>query len=191
MCCTAVALTSGLGVCVPRAVARQAFAKELNLLVKINAAKGGQNLFSNDQRNKATRQIFEGAKPTIERLAIISGRVVEELKELAALEKWLPIKEATVLRRRVGALSDRVLALMEEPDDDALLSKTRLDAITSLLKAIDRLKIAILDLNDEVIASHDETEITAAYAVIDRRIEDLAEAYAKKLVEGQLNAGSN
>jgi hypothetical protein len=165
--------------------------KELDLLAKINAIKVAQKPVADDQRNKATRQIFEGAKPTIERLAIISGRVVEELKELAARENWLPLQEATILRRRLSALSDRVLALMEEPDDDALLSKTRLDAITSLLKAIDRLKAAIVDLNDEVMASHDETEITTAFAVIDQRIEDLAEAYAKKLVEGQLNAGPN
>jgi hypothetical protein len=165
--------------------------KERDLLAKINAIKVAQNPMSNDQRNKATRQIFEGAKPTIERLAIISGHVVEELKELAARENWLPIQEATVLRRRLSALSDRVLALMEEPDEDALLSKTRLDAITSLLKAIDRLKAAIVDLSDEVMASHDETEITTAFAAIDQRIEDLAESYAKKLVEGQLNAGPN
>jgi hypothetical protein len=165
--------------------------KERDLLAKINAIKVAQNPVPNHQRNKATRQIFEGAKPTIERLAIISGHVVEELKELAARENWLPIQEATVLRRRLSALSDRVLALMEEPDEDALLSKTRLDAITSLLKAIDRLKAAIVDLSDEVMASHDETEITTAFAAIDQRIEDLAEAYAKKLVEGQLNAGPN
>ncbi len=152
---------------------------------KINSAKVGQNSTSIEFRNKITRQIFEGAKPTLERLAIISGRLIEELKDLAAQENWLPIQEGTVLRRRLSALSDRFLALMEEPDEDALLSKPRLDAITSLLKAIDRLKAAIVDLSDEVMTSHDETEITTAFAVIDQRIEDLAHAYAKKLVEGQ------
>ena len=107
-------------------------------MAKINSAKVGQNSTSIELRNKMTRQIFEGAKPTLERLAIISGRLIEELKDLAAQENWLPLQEGTVLRRRLRALSDRFLALMEEPDDDALLSKTRLDAITSLLKAIDR-----------------------------------------------------
>jgi hypothetical protein len=92
------------------------------------------------------------------------------------------------MRRRLTVLSDRVLALMEEPDDDALLAKTRLDAITSLLKAIDRLKAAILDLDDEVVLENDEAEITTAFAAIDQRIEDLAQAYAKKLVENYIAA---
>jgi hypothetical protein len=142
-------------------------------------------------QNKATRQLFEGAKPTLERLALISNRVVDELRELAARENWTPIQEATVMRRRLSVLSDRVLALMEEPDEDALLAKTRLDVITSLLKAIDRLKAAISDLSDEMEPAHDETKVTTAFAAIDKRIEDLAQAYAKKLVESQSDAGAN
>ena len=141
-----------------------------------------------EETNKATRQLFEGAKPTLERLATASNRVIDELKELAARENWRPILAATVMQRRLSVLSDRVLALMEEPDEDALLAKTRLDAITSLLKAIDRLKIAISDLSEEVALNNDEAEITTAFAVIDKRIEDLAHAYAKKLVEGQSEA---
>ena len=144
-----------------------------------------------DNRNKVTRQLFEGAKPTLERLALISNRVFDELKELSARENWLPVQDAILLRQRLQVLSDRVLALMEEPDEDALLSKTRLDAITSLLKAIDRLKAVLADLTDEVALNHDETEITTAFAAIDQRIEELAEAYAKKLVEGQFNTGAD
>ena len=144
-----------------------------------------------DIRNKATRQLYEGAKPTLERLAAVSNRVVDELKSLAARENWLPIQEATVMRRRLSVLSDRVLALMEEPDEDALLAKTRLDAITSLLKAIDRLKAAIADLSEEAGLAYDDTEVTTAFVAIDQRIVELAEAYAKKLVEGQSETGTN
>ena len=164
--------------------------RESDLLAKINSTKIAMPPVSIEQRNKATRQIFEGAKPSLERLAVMSGRLIDELKELAARENWLPIQEGTVLRRRLSALSDRVLALMEEPDEDALLSKTRLDAITSLLKAIDRLKLAIVDMNDEVTASHDETEIITAFETIDKRIEELAHAYAKKLVQNYIAAQS-
>jgi hypothetical protein len=150
--------------------------------------RDGQNNDLTELQNKAARLLFEGAKPTLERLAIVSNRLIGELKELAARENWAPIQEATVMRRRLTVLSDRVLALIEEPDDDALLAKTRLDAITSLLKAIDRLKAAILDLDDEVVLENDEAEITTAFAAIDQRIEDLAQAYAKKLVENYIAA---
>ena len=154
-------------------------------MAKLNSTKAMQTSTLVEQRNKVMRQVFEGAKPTIERLAIISGRVIDELRVLAAQENWLPIQDGAVLRRRLSALSDRALALMEEPDEDALLSKTRLDAITSLLKAIDRLKAAIVDLIDEVSVDHDEAALTKAFAIIDQRIEHLAEAHAKKLVQSQ------
>jgi hypothetical protein len=165
--------------------------KERELLANNTIIKAKSQTRAIAHRNKVTRQLFEGAKPTIDRIAIISDRMIDELQELAARENWRPIQEGSVLRRRLSALSDHVLSLMEEPDDDALLSKTRLDAITSLLKAIDRLKLAIADLSDEVGLAHDETEVTTAFAVIDRRIEDLALAYAKKLVEDQPEAGAN
>jgi hypothetical protein len=165
--------------------------KEHDLLAKNLISKTKPQTHSSDQRNKATRQLYEGAKPTLERLATVSNRLIDELKDLSARENWLPVQEAIVMRRRLSVLSDRVLALMEEPDEDALLAKTRLDAITSLLKAIDRLKVVIADMSDEVAISHDETEITTAFAAIDQRIGELAEAYAKKLVEGQFEAGTN
>lgn len=160
-------------------------------MVKTTTVKSRQETSQTNIQNKAARQLFEGAKPTLERLAAVSNRMIDEIKELAARENWLPIQETTVMQRRLSALSDRVLALMEEPDEDALLSRTRLDAITSLLKAIDRLKAAIVDLSDEVAVAHDETEITTAFASIDQRIEELAEAYAKKLVEGQSETGAH
>ena len=160
-------------------------------MAKNNSARLKTTATNIELRNKATRQIFEGAKPTIEKLALVSNRLADELKELSALENWMPVQEAAVMKTRLAVLSDRVLALMEEPDEDALLSKTRLDAITSLLKAIDRLKAAIADLSDEVSVDHDEAVVTNAFAIIDQRIEDLAEAYAKKLVESQPSTGAN
>jgi hypothetical protein len=170
---------------------RRRFVRERTLLTKTTTVKSRQETPQTNIQNKAARQLFEGAKPTLERLAAVSNRMIDEIKELAARENWLPIQETTVMQRRLSALSDRVLALMEEPDEDALLSRTRLDAITSLLKAIDRLKAAIVDLSDEVAVAHDETEITTAFASIDQRIEELAEAYAKKLVEGQSETGAH
>ncbi len=165
--------------------------KERELLAKNIIAKTKPQTPLIAQQNKAIRQLFEGARPTLERLALISNRLIDELKDLAAQENWIPIQEATVMRRRLSFLSDRVLALMDEPDEDALLAKTRLDGITSLLKAIDRLKAAISDLSDEMELAHDETEVTTAFAAIDQRIEDLAQAYAKKLVESQFETGAN
>jgi hypothetical protein len=165
--------------------------KERDFLAKSIVTKTKLPSTTIAQRNKITRQLFEGAKPTLEKLALISNQVVDELKELAARENWLPLQEAAVMKMRLSVLSDRVLTLMEEPDEDALLSKTRLDAITSLLKAIDRLKAAIADLSDEVLLDHDEANVTNAFAIIDQRIEDLAEAYAKKLVEGQPQTGAD
>jgi hypothetical protein len=163
-------------------------------LAKSTIIKTKSQTSSVGHRNKATRQLFEGAKPTLERLALISERTLDELQELAARENWVPLQDAIVLRRRLSVLSDRVLALMEEPDDDALLAKIRIDAITSLLKAIDRLKAAISDLDDHLSdkmePAHDETEVTTVFAAIDRRIEDLAQAYAKKLVKSQSETGA-
>ena len=191
MSCTAVALKSGIGIYFCQGWLKCYLVKERELLAKKAVNKTEPKLLLIEHQNKAARQLYEGAKPTLERLATISNRVIDELKELAAQENWMPIQDATVMRRRLSVLSDRVLALMEEPDEDALLAKTRLDAITSLLKAIDRLKAAIADLSDEVVISHDETEITTAFAAIDQRIGELAEAYAKKLVEGQFEAGAS
>lgn len=150
-----------------------------------------QSTVANELQNKVTRQMFEGAKPTLERLAIISNRVIDELKELALHENWLPVPEPVVLQRRLCVLSDKVMSLMEEPEEEALLGKSRLDAITSLLKAIDRLKSVLVDLGDEVLVANDEIEITSAFAAIDQRIDELAEAYAKELVQSQLDAGTN
>jgi hypothetical protein len=188
-----VALQGGLGIYLLGLLFRLSV-KERELLAKNINRKIRSPAPSIALRDKATRQLFEGAKPTLERLALISDRVFDELNGQAVRENWVPLQDAIVLRRRLSVLSDSVLALMEEPDEEALLTKTRLDAITSLLKAIDRLKAAISDLDDhlgnEMELAHDEIEATTAFAAIDQRIEDLAQAYAKKLVESQSEPGA-
>lgn len=135
-----------------------------------------------------TRQLYEGARPTLERLATISQQVESDLRALASRENWTPLPEAAAIRRRVAAMSDRVLALMEEPDGDDLVAKGRIDAITSLLKAIDKLREIAAGLDDAVHESADDGDLSDAFTAIDRRIEELAHAYARQLGEEKPDA---
>jgi hypothetical protein len=145
----------------------------------------------NDVTNHAARQLFEGARPTLERLAAVSRQLESELRTLAQRENWRPMPEAKAIRRRIAAMTDRALALMEEADGDEVLAKTRLDAITALLKAMDKLR-EVADIADERDAAPpDERELTSAFSAIDQRIEELAHAYAEKLVEAASDARAN
>jgi hypothetical protein len=140
---------------------------------------------------EAARRLFEGARPTIERLAAVSRQVESELRQLALRDNWRPLPEGDAIRRRISAMSDKVIALIEEADGDELFAKPRLDAVTSLLKAIDRLREVadIADARDS--APPDEAALRETFAAIDQRIEELAHAYAKQLVEAASQGGAD
>ncbi|MCU0832356.1 MAG: hypothetical protein MUC58_12755 [Rhizobiaceae bacterium] len=131
----------------------------------------------------AARKLYEGARPTIERLALVSRQAEDALTALAEHEGWRPLPEADALRRRIAAMSGRVLGLIEDADGDELTAKPRIDAVTALIKAIDKLKEVADCADDRQAAPPDETELKVTFAAIDRRIEELAHAYAERLVE--------
>jgi hypothetical protein len=142
-------------------------------------------------RDAALRQLHEGAAPTIDRLAAAAGKSAVWLQRLADREGWQAMPEASAMQARLALMSRRIIALLDEPDDEVLLGKQRLDAISALLRAIDRLK-SILDemAPQEPLGTASEASMIDAFAAIDERIEQLAHAYAKKLVEEKTETGS-
>jgi hypothetical protein len=143
-------------------------------------------------RDDALRQLHEGAAATIARLAAASGLTPEHLSRLAGRNGWRPVEEGAALKARLAVLARRIVDLLDEPDEDILLSKQRLDAISALLRAVDRLKDVIDAADPERQAGENsEAAIRQTFASIDNRIEQLAHAYAEKLVAKQSDQGGS
>jgi hypothetical protein len=144
------------------------------------------------ERDGALKQLFEGGAATMPRLASASGLSVAHLERLAAREKWRPAAEGKVLKDRLASLSRRIVDLLDEPDEEVLLGKQRLDAISALLRAADRLK-ELIDAGETGGADAELGEglILDTFASIDKRIEQLAHAYAERLVETKPVAGTS
>jgi hypothetical protein len=141
-------------------------------------------------RNTALRQLHEGAAPNVERLAHAAGKSALWLQRLVNREKWEGVPEPKAMARRLAVLSRRIIALLDEPDDDVLLGKSRIDAITALLRAVDRLKLILDEMEPQHVPSTpSEASIIDAFSAIDQRIEQLAHAYAERLVKEQTEAG--
>jgi hypothetical protein len=143
-----------------------------------------------DAQMTAVRQVYEGARPTLARLAQISKRLESELAALARAEGWHGLPEAGALRRRAALLTSQVLALLEEGDPAELLAKGKADALANMLKSIEKLRDFAETLETSEPPAADETDVRAAFNAIDQRISELAHAYAKRLVEEQSHAGA-
>ena len=134
--------------------------------------------------NAMIRTIFEGGKPTLKRLAIVSSQLEEELRALADAEGWTEASPASVIRRRIHALSDKVIGLLEDGEQESLLEKSRLEGVTTILRAIEKLKDVArsAESDDDTEQTAQASDIKTAFTKIDRRIIALATSYAKKLV---------
>ena len=148
------------------------------------------DIVENDPALGALRQLFEGARPTLARLALLSGRPEAELAALAEAGAWQPVRDGIALRRRVTAMADRLLGQMETLDEGGTVDKSRLDAVALMLKAVERLHDFAAQADAVADARKGETDVAAAFAAIDNRIAELAHAYAQTLVEGQSQRGT-
>lgn len=138
----------------------------------------------------AARQLYEGARPTAARIGMLCGLGETALAALASAEGWRPLPASRSLKRRIAAMADKALALMEQAEGDTLLEKSRLDLLSALMKAIDRLGEQVERAEEATDDGDGDALVTGAFAVIDRRIEELAHAYAERLVEAEPDGGA-
>jgi hypothetical protein len=151
-------------------------------LVHSRSGRGVARANSNETL-KLVQQIYEGARPTLDRLALLIGANAATLQKKAEAEKWRAIAEPELLARRVTVLSDRMLGLLEEPDDAELLSKGRIDQIIALMKAVEKLREIARDSTEGPDDTSAEEDVGTAFAAIDQRISELAHAHAERLVK--------
>jgi hypothetical protein len=119
----------------------------------------------------------------VQRIATLCGVPAPELVVVAESERWMPLAASDALRRRIAVMADRALAMLEQADGEALLEKSRLDLLSAMMKAIDRLSEQIERSDERRDTAAEEAVVTGTFEAIDRRIEELAHAYAERLVE--------
>lgn len=125
--------------------------------------------------------------PDLVLLAAASGMGIDNLAARSGSEGWSAPSTKARLRDRLSRLTDRVITLLEQPDDATFADKERLDAATALLRAIEKLKDAVKAAEAEAdpAAIADEALVRDAYLKIDLRITELAHALAEKLVDAK------
>ena len=140
-------------------------------------------------KTAALRELFEGAPPTLPRLAAAAGRLPARLTSTAQRERWgerpaeLGAGERAV---RLAALGDWLISRLEwlrrrAERDGAALDPAEVEAIGALMRTVERLAV-VADGFAEAGAAQIEHDRRKAdvLARIDRRIAELAREFAAR-----------
>jgi hypothetical protein len=140
-------------------------------------------------KTAALRELFEGAPPTLLRLAAAAGRLPARLTSTAQRERWgerpaeLGAGERAV---RLAALGDWLISRLEwlrrrAERDGAALDRAEVEAIGALMRTVERLAV-VADGFAEAGAAQIEHDRRKAdvLARIDRRIAELAREFAAR-----------
>lgn len=139
-------------------------------------------------RNRALRALAEGARPTFQLLAAVSGRTVRAMELRARREGWRLCTAAIDdvhgrIRPIVARLLDKLEAVSAKGTDlEGRIERAEIDAVLTMLRAID--KIAELQRPEEAAANkqkEDDETLAAALERINRRILQLARELAAQM----------
>lgn len=134
----------------------------------------------------AARSLMEGAPADFELLALMTGRTAGYFERIAKRDGWR-IRESSLesqasLQRRLAALITSMVEEIERLGFSALggqYDKPRLDALTALLKIVERLDGAVRGPWYSVEKEQEDNEALAtALALVDARIVELARELA-------------
>lgn len=147
-----------------------------------------------NERWMATRALYEGAPPDIERLALATGRSAASIRRRAAREKWSrgqPPRTRSDPRARLAKVVDRLIGEVEaigmgSEDGAGALNKTRIDAISALTRTLEKIgEITRLDDGAKEHQMRRDADMAGALKRIDQRIVELATGYARQLGKGK------
>lgn len=140
-------------------------------------------------KTAALRELFEGAPPTLPRLAAAAGRLPARLTSTAQRERWgeRPAEVGAGERAvRLAALGDWLISRLEwlrrrAERDGAALDRAEVEAIGALMRTVERLAV-VADGFAEAGAAQIEHDRRKAdvLARIDRRIAELAREFAAR-----------
>lgn len=140
-------------------------------------------------RLRALRALAEGAHPSIELLADVSGRSPRCLRLLAVREEWnlTPAASADIhnrIRPIVSKLLDKLEAVSERAaEEEGRMERGEIDAVLTMLRAID--KINEIQRPEEAVAKkqkQDDEDLATVLERINERIIALARALADQMV---------
>ena len=167
-------------------------------------------------RDSALRALAEGARPTLELLADVSGRSHERLKALAEREGWMLDRFAPdEIAERIRAISEALLARVEglaqfQQRRDAVLrpelrdgrkaleeggriEKGEIEAIIGIIRSLEKIG-EIMRTGAEAPAAKEnqkrqDEDLAATLDRIDRRMVELARELAAQMVAAECRAG--
>lgn len=142
------------------------------------------------ERWVATRALYEGATPSFEQLAAVTGWLQATIATRAAREGWRDgsLTDRATQNGRLAQLVDGLIHEIEElgigkGQGAAGLDKARIDAISTLTRTLE--KIWEIVRSDEGAKENDvkrDADMAGLLKRIDERIIELAEGYARQLV---------
>jgi len=133
----------------------------------------------------AMRTLFEGAEPTPELLAVISGRAPATIAARAEREGWQPLAANARLSRLQRLIDDKTARLEALKPETGASNKALLEVVRIEMASIGLLeKLAeaagTLETRQEIAKARDE-EMGAILERINNRIVELARHYAAEL----------
>lgn len=143
----------------------------------------------------ALRALHGGAPASLELLAEATGRSVAALSRRAQAEGWKPArrkgKGGESREERIARLVDHILDVAEEAGSEDVLDKGRIDAASALMRILEKIsEVTRGEGGAKENHARRDGEIADVLGRIDERIIELAEAYARRLVEQGIDAGT-
>ena len=143
-------------------------------------------------KRSALRALAEGASPTLALLADASGCLPATVQVLAERDNWKWAGAADDdIGRRVRAIAGDLLARVEALgrtalEDGGKVDRTEIEGIVAIVRSLDKIGEIMRpsEAAKENRIGHDE-ELATLLERIDRRIVELARAYAAQLVAGE------
>lgn len=150
-------------------------------------------------RDSALRALAEGARPTLELLADISGRSYERLKATAERENWALDRFAPdEIAERIRAITEPLLAHVEALWRKALeeggrIEKGEIEAIISIIRSLEKIGEIMRSGAEAPVAKENQKRqdenLAATLDRINGRMVELARELAAQMVAEECRAG--
>lgn len=143
----------------------------------------------------ALRALHGGAPASLELLAEATGRSVAALAKRAEAEDWRPARKrgqaGESQEERIARLIGHILDVVEDAASQEVLDKGRIEAASALMRILE--KISEVTRSESGAKENEikrDGEIADVLRRIDERIIELAEGYARRLVEEGNHGGA-
>lgn len=169
-------------------------------------------------RDDALRALAEGARPTLELLADVSGRSYDRLKAIAEREGWVLDRFAPdEIAERIRAISEALLARVEglaqfqqkcdavlhpelreinsrkAPEDGGRVEKGEIEAIIGIIRSLEKIGEIMRSGAEAPVAKENQKrqdeDLAATLDRIDRRMVDMARELAAQMVAEECRTG--